>query len=292
MVIKYISKDLLKADADAILHQVNCQGVMGSGVALHIRKAFPEVYNLYKRFCSSHSYLLGKVFAAKVNPSHNSKIKVVFNLFAQDNYGYDGKCYTNYEALEKSLYTVKQYKYSIIALPYKMGCCRGGGDWDTVYNIIAKVFQDTDTEILICKLDAINSFKDEYAFLSNFYPASVSFDGITYQNSEAAFQAQKTSSYEERKQFALLPPNEAKRLGRRISLRPDWEEVKDDLMYRICYAKFSQNKDLKKQLLETGNQPLEEGNNWKDTYWGTVNGIGKNKLGEILMRIRKELSDG
>ncbi len=62
----------------------------------------------------------------------------------------------------------------------------------------------------------IDSFRGEYYFLSNFYEAPVLYDGITYQNNEAAFQAQKTLDMEKRKEFASLSPNLAKRAGRRV----------------------------------------------------------------------------
>ena len=138
----------------------------------------------------------------------------------------------------------------------------------------------------------INNFRNKYYFLSNFYNAFVSYKGIVYSNNEAAFQAQKTLNPKLKEKFKSLPPNEAKRIGRQVTLRPDWEEIKDQIMYEICFAKFTQNEDLKEKLLETKDEHLEEGNTWGDTYWGTVNGKGKNKLGEILMRIRKELLDG
>lgn len=60
-------------------------------------------------------------------------------------------------------------------------------------------------------------------------------------------------------------------------------------MYEICMAKFTQNEDLKEKLLATGNDILEEGNTWGDKVWGTVNGVGENKLGKILMKVREEL---
>ena len=69
----------------------------------------------------------------------------------------------------------------------------------------------------------------------------------------------------------------------------DWEEVKDQIMYEICLAKFTQNEELKEKLLATGNEELVEGNTWHDTYWGVCNRRGKNKLGKILMRVRSEL---
>lgn len=135
----------------------------------------------------------------------------------------------------------------------------------------------------------INSFRGDYYFLSNFYNAPVTFDGITYMNNEAAFQAQKTLDIEERKAFSSLPPNLAKRKGRRVKLRDDWEDVKFDLMYQICFNKFYQNPELGIALLSTGSEYLEEGNTWRDRIWGTYNGIGQNNLGNILMRIRSEL---
>ncbi len=133
----------------------------------------------------------------------------------------------------------------------------------------------------------INKFRGKYYFLSNFYETPVTWNGLTYLNNEAAFQSAKTFS--DRECFTNLDPSSAKKLGRKVQLRSDWENVKDDVMYEICKAKFSQNTELKKRLLSTGNEHLEEGNTWGDKIWGTVNGIGENRLGKILMRIREEL---
>lgn len=137
----------------------------------------------------------------------------------------------------------------------------------------------------------IDSFRGEYFFLSNFCEVPVMYDGITYLNNEAAFQAQKTLNKEQRLDFAMLNPSQAKKKGRRVSLRPDWEEIKINVMYEICKAKFTQNENLKRSLLNTGNAELIEGNNWGDKIWGQVNGIGENNLGKILMKIREELKD-
>ena len=87
-------------------------------------------------------------------------------------------------------------------------------------------------------------------------------------------------------------PAEAKRLGKRIELRSDWLEVRDQIMYQVVLEKFKQNPDLKAMLLATGDAHLEEGNTWKDRYWGVCpprSGNGENKLGQILMRVREEL---
>lgn len=137
----------------------------------------------------------------------------------------------------------------------------------------------------------INCFRGEYYFLSNFYECNIEFDGIPYLNAEAAFQAQKCSVLKDRKQFSDLNPSAAKKLGRKVSLRPDWENVKINLMYQIVKAKFVQNPDLADKLIATGDEYLEEGNNWGDRIWGTVNGVGANNLGKILMTVRSELRE-
>lgn len=137
----------------------------------------------------------------------------------------------------------------------------------------------------------IDSFRGKYFFLSNFFPAPVIYGGLTYQNNEAAFQAQKTQDQNRRIAFTSLAPSDAKRRGRHVQLRKDWESVKDGIMEEIVRAKFTQNQELKAQLLSTGDAILIEGNTWNDRYWGVDvrSGVGKNYLGKILMKIRSEL---
>lgn len=107
------------------------------------------------------------------------------------------------------------------------------------------------------------------------------------KNNEAAFQAMKCT--ERIKEFVNLNPSEAKRLGRRVKLRTDWEDVKENIMYEICMAKFTQHQKLRMMLLNTKNATLIEGNTWGDKVWGQCDGVGENRLGKILMRIRSEL---
>lgn len=134
---------------------------------------------------------------------------------------------------------------------------------------------------------AITIFKGDYFFLSNFYVAPVVYQGIRFENNEAAFQAAKCP--ERMRDFCGLNPQRAKRLGRRVELRPDWEAVKYDVMYQVCKAKFTQNPDLRNKLLATGDAELVEGNTWGDQVWGVCKGVGENNLGKTLMLVRSEL---
>ena len=137
----------------------------------------------------------------------------------------------------------------------------------------------------------ITRFDGEYFFLSNFYQCRIIYNGIEYSSVEAAFQSMKTTDVSIRYIFSHLNPAQAKQLGRTIQLRPDWEDIKYDVMYECLIRKFTQNIDLKQKLLETGNQILIEGNSWQDYVWGMNFSCtkGENNLGKILMRIRQEL---
>jgi predicted NAD-dependent protein-ADP-ribosyltransferase YbiA (DUF1768 family) len=80
-------------------------------------------------------------------------------------------------------------------------------------------------------------------------------------------------------------PGEAKKAGRSVHLRTDWEQIKVGLMCGLVSQKF-QDPKLKQMLLDTGDQELIEGNYWFDDFWGVHNGKGKNQLGKILMLVR------
>jgi ribA/ribD-fused uncharacterized protein len=140
----------------------------------------------------------------------------------------------------------------------------------------------------------IIQFEGINRFLSNFWKCDVTFDGDTYSSSEHAYQAAKTLDKAEREMIKnTASPGAAKRMGRQVILRDDWEEVKNSIMLEILRNKFSAHKDLEEKLLETGNKVLVEGNKWHDCEWGVCycdrcNGMGKNKLGEILMQVREE----
>lgn len=138
-------------------------------------------------------------------------------------------------------------------------------------------------------MNKISEFRGKYFFLSNFYLADVEYEGIKYTNNESAFQSAKVTDYDTRLKFSNLDPSQGKRKGRNVRLRHGWDNIKFDVMYEVCYAKFNQNEDLKTKLIQTGDAILEEGNTWGDKIWGVVNGVGQNNLGKILMKVREEL---
>jgi hypothetical protein len=133
-----------------------------------------------------------------------------------------------------------------------------------------------------------------YGCFSNFSPHGFMLDELWWKTSEHYFQAQKFINTVHLEQIRLVgTPKDAARMGRERTrpLRPDWEQVKEAVMYRAVLCKFSTHADLQKLLLSTGNEPIVE-NSPIDYYWGCgADGTGKNRLGEILMVVRGILSD-
>jgi ribA/ribD-fused uncharacterized protein len=119
------------------------------------------------------------------------------------------------------------------------------------------------------------------------YPVRIHWEGITYHSSEHAYVASKTNDRDKKLHIARIEcPKQAKKFGRTLKLRADWESVKIPIMYQIVKKKFTENGDLGNMLIFTGNAHIEETNTWNDTFWGVCNGKGKNILGEILMKVR------
>lgn len=156
-MIKHIKCDIFESGADVICHQVNCQGVMGSGIAKQVREKYPDVYESYKLLCENNNPedLLGESQFVSII---DDKPRGIINIFGQLNYGYDGKCYTNYDVLKQAFDDVHWFVNNyfvdhnpVIAFPYKFGCARGGGDWNVVYKMIEDIFGDSDCEVLICE---------------------------------------------------------------------------------------------------------------------------------------------
>ena len=135
----------------------------------------------------------------------------------------------------------------------------------------------------------ITKFDGKNRFLSNFYPAKVCILGINYLNTEAAYQASKTTDMETRELFCNLDPSAAKKLGRKIHMnRSDWDITKVECMELCLRAKFI-IPELRDKLIATGDVQLIEGNYWNDTFWGVCKDEGQNMLGKLLMIIRDDM---
>lgn len=139
----------------------------------------------------------------------------------------------------------------------------------------------------------------EYFFLSNFAPCQITHNNIIFATSEHFYQASKTVDKEEQRSIILAStPQETKKLGKKVTLRPDWETVKINVMKYIIFLKFTQNIKINKKLLATNDAMLIEGNYWHDNFWGNCtcdlcqNILGQNKLGRLLMFTRYMLTKG
>jgi ribA/ribD-fused uncharacterized protein len=141
----------------------------------------------------------------------------------------------------------------------------------------------------------ISEFKGKYSCFSNFWPCKIHYINIEYPSVEHAYQAQKIKSKLcQRLMAEIKDPGEVKRLGRKLPIRKDWELIKESIMDQLVFFKFKKYEDLQKVLLDTGDEKLQEGNLWHDTFWGVDlrTGEGKNLLGIILMQIRHEIQVG
>ena len=128
-------------------------------------------------------------------------------------------------------------------------------------------------------------------WFSNFLPNDKPFiyQGMTFYTVENFFQAMKTLDIEERKLIAAATPSKAKRLGRKVKLREDWETIKLQVMEHALRIKFAPGTSWYTKLMAIGNEEIVELNNWNDVYWGrTLDGRGENHLGNLLIKLREE----
>jgi len=136
----------------------------------------------------------------------------------------------------------------------------------------------------------ILEFHGEHWWLSNFSDSKVNYEGVEYPTVEHAYQAAKTLDVEDREKIRTSgPPAKAKKLGRKVVIRADWESIKFDVMESLLRQKFAAGTELAQKLIGTGDGLLVEGNYWNDFVWGVCNGVGQNHLGRLLMEIRNDL---
>ncbi len=143
--------------------------------------------------------------------------------------------------------------------------------------------------------DKVDRFTGEYRWLSNFSEAEVYFGGFKYKTTEHAYVAAKTHSKAMRFEVSAIPTaGQAKQFGRSLQIRPDWDEVRVDVMRGLLKQKFS-IPEYREKLWATRGLELVEGNVWHDKFWGVCiceecGSKGENQLGKLLMEIREELA--
>ena len=149
-MIKEIKGNLLESNVDVMCHQVNCQGVMRSGIAKSIREKYLVVYEQYHLLCNTvaKDKLLGKIQPVLIDDS-TPKGKWVINMFSQENYGYDKKRYTSYDAFWNclNLIVVNVSPDKTIGFPKYIGCCRGGANWNIIEKMIEEVLGEREVYI-------------------------------------------------------------------------------------------------------------------------------------------------
>lgn len=158
MAIEIREGNVLNTECILIAHQVNCKAVMGSGVAFDIKKRYPEVFKAYKDMCNAYhrdpNLLLGRVGIARCKDG-----RIIANIFGQNDYGRvnnDNRLFTNYDALDKGFSFLYNYCLSLkikkIAMPYMIGCGRGGGDWSLVKMLLKRYYENSKVDLELWRL--------------------------------------------------------------------------------------------------------------------------------------------
>ena len=163
--------DITTSRAKFICHQTNCKGKMGSGVAKAIRTRFPEIYSQFLQFYNTGNAKLGAYQICDIRGGNRHSEQYIVNLYAQDNYGYDGKRYTSYDAFLNAIESFRdllktnmgsyvygyvdnpepentiRYPETSIAFPANIGCKRGGADWQIIKRMIEMTFENMNIVI-------------------------------------------------------------------------------------------------------------------------------------------------
>lgn len=239
-----------------------------------------EAYNLvfgceYIVININSSCILKSVIFDNIEISNNCmKFKLIFNIFNEEQNNYD---------YSVSIPIIIDFDKNLIISD------KFTSDLMSLTNYTAKILVNSNsTTMPEFKFAPVSS-------LSNYYICPVQFDGRLYDSSEAAYQSMKTTEKTMRDMFIGLTPNQAKFLGRKIQLRPDWDELKEQVMYDIVKSKFMQNPDCLNDLRKTkGYALVEDTTGWCDRVWGKCycpkcKGTGENMLGIILTKLRREL---
>ena len=148
-MIRIFDIDIFKQKSDAIIHQCNCFGVMGGGIAKLIRDKYPEAAAADKQTKCGDKAKMGHYSCVKANDG-----KYIYNLYSQFRYGVE-KRHTDYEAFHNGLNGIhthmKNLELKTASIPYNIGCGLGGGSWKVINAIIEDIFDDSNIQLYICR---------------------------------------------------------------------------------------------------------------------------------------------
>ena len=140
----------------------------------------------------------------------------------------------------------------------------------------------------------IKQFQEKYRWLSNFFPCRITLNGVTFQSVEHAYQSEKSSDLDWKKKCQeILSPGKIKRDAKKLEInRKEWDKKKLKIM-EICIDQKFSKEPFRTKLLETGEEEIQEGNNWNDEFWGVnlKTGKGSNHLGKLIMKKRDRLNN-
>ena len=308
MPLTFLQGDLFLSRAQTLAHGANCRGRMHAGVAVEFRRRFPRMYKEYKRRCHSQLLLPGDYFLWKDNQPW------ILNLATQAETGGATQAFVR-QCLVRLAGGYADEGITSIAMP-RIAAGLGGLPWEDVRNLIVETLGELPIAVFVYEEYVEGHQGDEpgidsalhedesckpvlfsgrrrgrWDAFSNFAKTPIVVDGSNYPTVEHYFQASKACTAASHEMIRTAStPKEAKRLGRRVELRADWESVKIAVMRRGLLAKFTQHPELRWLLRATGDRPIHE-DSAHDAQWGWMNGTGKDLLGRLLVEIRATLQE-
>jgi len=266
---------MLNAKTTFIVNTVNCKKVMGKGLALQFKNAYPKMFEDYKK----HDLKIGKLH---IWNNH------IINFPTKDDWRNPSK----YEYIEDGLHELARFLKDnpgcSFAIP-PLGCSNGKLNFEKICGLYNKILYPlsliNDIYIYLPKVKTKRIPSIQNSFLSNFYNCPIIYKDLLFTSSECLYQGFKNPN--ELFKFVNITSKQSKKLGRTVLIQKNWDKIKSKKMYEVLKLKFDQNFDLKIKLLLTGKSFIEETNVWNDKYFGICNNEGKNRLGHLLMKLRE-----
>jgi ribA/ribD-fused uncharacterized protein len=286
--------NIFESTCEALVNPVNCVGIMGKGLALAFKKRYPKMFDHYDQLCHLDGVCLGVPFLYVPQNGDKKIINFPTKQIIHEESKYD----TISTGIQRLGRLLKAHKIQSVAIP-ALGCGCGKLKWERVLPILKSLSGDNLRVELYgphTKPHNVIFFSNKQnRHFSNFSPHGLIVGELRYPTMEHYFQSMKfpDNSEHQRKIRAANTPNDAKRLGRVrvVKIREDWNDVKEDIMYKGLSAKFTQHGDLYRALLKTGSKTLVEENPYDD-YWANGSDcLGKNRLGVLLMKLRDEFNN-